>query len=117
MAIVASILHKSDKGGSFYPNTALKLLFARYLDQHVDVVKYEYRKQVVDYIDNFSGKKKKYYVDFTIYYNNNIEYVEVKPLKSQYPLTKYLYAQNKLNWRFINESELSFIAQNLISKT
>ena len=89
----------------------LHAAYASYLAARSDVVSFDYRKTIVDWQDGFTGEKHKHYCHFRILYKDGkIEHIQVAPLNKQMPLTKYLYAENRLeNWRWITKEELTEI--------
>lgn len=84
----------------------LKCAYAVYLDANEKVRSWRYRENKLRYINSFTGEPKFYACSFTIIYNDGIvENVEVD--YKQYPLDKYLYAQNQIhNWRWITQEEI-----------
>jgi len=58
-------------------------LFAKYLDENVDVISYEYESVIVPYINNVrSGMIRRYYPDFLVTYSNGTKkLIEIKPLR------------------------------------
>ena len=85
--------------------------YARFLEDHHLVKKYEYLKAKVNYTDGFTGEEHVHYCTFKIYRTNDtIEHVQVTPINKQMPLIKYLYAENRLEgWRWITEEEIKTI--------
>lgn len=89
----------------------LHRLYSLYLSSKPDILRHEYQKAIVYWQNSFSGTKHKHLCDFTIIYKNGYcEHVQVQPINRQYPLDKFLYAQNQLeNWRWITATELTEI--------
>lgn len=85
----------------------LERAYAVFLDSSEDVTSWEYEKARLPYIDGFTGEHKTYVCDFRVKRGDVVEHVEIKPVERQYPLDKFLYAQNCLNnWRWITAEEL-----------
>lgn len=84
----------------------LKCGFAIRLDINDKVKHWEYRKNRVKYIHSFTGNTKLYVCPFYVEYTDGTsENIEVT--REQYPLDKYLYAENQMdNWRFATEEEM-----------
>ena len=84
----------------------LKCGFAIRLDIDNKVKYWEYRKSRVKYINSFTGNVKLYVCPFYVEYKDGtFENIEVT--REQYPLDKYLYAENQMdNWRFATKKEM-----------
>ena len=90
--------------------------FLKHLDANPNVVKYSYETVIIPYISTADhGKKRRYYMDFYVKYNNGLEcLVEVKPhnetmrpkppklltekRKTAYSKKAYTYQVNQDKW-------------------
>ena len=72
------------------------MCYALYVDNHKDVVGWNYEKIRVPYIDGETGRNRLYYVDFdVVYVDGHNEWIEVKPNWHMIPEDNELYASQR----------------------
>ena len=74
------------------------------LDVHPDVKWWSSEETIIPYFSNADGKRRRYFMDFTICWNNGkIQLWEVKPKKETIPPKKPSKLTSKAKQRFMNE--------------
>lgn len=86
--------------------------YANYLEAHN--IPFIYRQVFLDYTDTFTGKRKRYYIDFVLTLDKP-EWVEV--IKSFKPTDKRIVAERRaaeagIIYRHLNQQEIEYIKAN-----
>lgn len=81
----------SYKGHNF--RSLHELSYALFLDSLG--IKWTYEEMRIPYIDMLSGKHRIYVIDFTIFDNNDVWWIEVKPNENMIPEDKRIYASRR----------------------
>lgn len=83
---------KSNRTCSF--KSLHELCYALLLDLDPQIINWDYELIRIPYVDGFTGKKRIYYVDFSVQSNDGDRWVEVKPNDGMIPQDKFLYASH-----------------------
>lgn len=74
------------------------------LDNHPDVKQWSSETTIINYFSNADGKKRRYFIDFTIYWvNGEVHLWEVKPKKETAPPKAPTNMTTAAKKRFMNE--------------
>lgn len=95
--------YKGDWSKITYRSTWEKF-FMEHLDKNPRVVKWNSEDCVIPYFSNADGKKRRYFMDFWIKYDDGQEFfVEVKPKKETMPPTKPVHLTTHKKKQFMTE--------------
>lgn len=88
------------------------MAYAKYLE--INNIPFIYRQVFLDYTDTFTGKRKRYYIDFVLTLEKP-EWVEV--IKSFKPTDKRIVAERRaadagIIYRHLNRQEIEYIKAN-----